>query len=192
VLLLFYHRRPQDLFSRETTFQQATDANEILNFATEKLLVGAAIGEGIGHTGELQSVKYNQAMSRPEKGKWKKAIVEEHDRMIQNTVWIPVKLNTSSSNIKPLSILWVMKKKANGDSRARITAEAFLQEGGVHYRSDATAAPVANETNIKIILIMLTLAEWEGHVIDVKGAFLKGRFNNGEEMYLQIPHGFEI
>jgi hypothetical protein len=39
---------------------------------------------------------------------------------------------------------------------------------------------------------MLTLAEWDGHVIDVKGAFLKGRFNNGEEMYLQIPQGFEI
>jgi Reverse transcriptase (RNA-dependent DNA polymerase) len=40
-------------------------------------------------------------------------------------------------------------------------------------------------------LILLTLADWEGHVIDVKGAFLKGRFNDGEEMYLQIPKGFE-
>jgi hypothetical protein len=39
---------------------------------------------------------------------------------------------------------------------------------------------------------MLTLAEWEGHVIDVKCAFLKGRFKNGEEMYLQIPQGIEI
>jgi hypothetical protein len=137
-----------------------TNVNEIVNFETEKLLVGAAIGEGIGHTSELQSVKYNQAMFGPEKEKWKKAIVEEHDRMIQNAVWIPVKLNTSSSNIKPLSILWVMKKKANGDFRARITAQDFLQVEGVHYRSDATAAPVTNETTIKIILNMLTLAEW--------------------------------
>ena len=40
-------------------------------------------------------------------------------------------------------------------------------------------------------MILLTLADWEGHVIDVKGAFLKGRFNDGEEMYLQIPQGFE-
>jgi hypothetical protein len=39
---------------------------------------------------------------------------------------------------------------------------------------------------------MLPLAEWEGRVIDVKGVFLKGRFINGEEMYLQIPQGFEI
>jgi hypothetical protein len=170
---------------------RATNVDEIVNFETEKLLVGAAIGEGIGHTGELQSVKYNEAMSGPEKEKWKKVIVEEHDRMIQSAVWIPVKLNTLPSNIKPLSTTWVMKKKANGDFRARITVEGFLQEEGVHYRSDSTAAPVTNETTIKIILIMLTLAEWERHV-DVKGAFLKGRFNDGEEMYLQIPQGFEI
>jgi hypothetical protein len=109
--------------------------------------------------------------------------------MIQNTVWIPVKLNTLPSNIKPLSTTWVMKKKANGDFRARITAQDFLQEEGEHYKSDSTAAPVTNETTIKIILITLTLAEWEGHVIDVKGSFLRGKLNNGEEMYLQIPQG---
>jgi Reverse transcriptase (RNA-dependent DNA polymerase) len=40
-------------------------------------------------------------------------------------------------------------------------------------------------------LILLTLTEWEGHVIDVKGAFLKGRLNHIEEVYLQIPQGFE-
>jgi hypothetical protein len=62
----------------------------------------------------------------------------------------------------------------------------------VHFRSDSTAAPVTNETTIKIILITLTLTEWEWHVIDVKGAFLKGRFNDGEEMNLQISQGFEI
>ena len=65
-----------------------------------------------------------------------------------------------------------MKKKANRDFRARITARGFLQEEGVHFRGDSTAAPVTNETTIKLVLIMLTLAEWEGHVIDVKGALL--------------------
>jgi hypothetical protein len=98
-------------------------------------------------------------MSGPEKEKWKKAIVDEHDRMIQNAVWIPVKLNTLPSNSKPLSTTWVMKKMAKGDFRARFTAQGFLQEEGVHYRSDSTAAPVTNETTIKIILVMLTLAE---------------------------------
>jgi hypothetical protein len=86
-----------------------------------------------------------------EKEKWKKAIVEEHDRMIQNAVWIPMKLNTLPSNIKPLSTTWIMKKKAKKDFRARITAQGSLQEEGVHYMSDSTTAPVTNKTTIKII-----------------------------------------
>jgi hypothetical protein len=48
---------------------EAKNVDELINFESEKLLVGAAIGEGIGHTSELQSVKYNEAMSGPEKRK---------------------------------------------------------------------------------------------------------------------------
>jgi hypothetical protein len=47
----------------------ATNVDEIINFETEKFLVDAAIGEGIGHTGELQSVNYNEAISGPGKEK---------------------------------------------------------------------------------------------------------------------------
>ena len=67
----------------------------------------------------------------------------------------------------------------------------MIQEEGVHFWGNSTAAPVTNETTIKLVLIMLTLAEWEGHVINIKGAFLKGWFTDGEEMYLHIPQGFE-
>jgi hypothetical protein len=89
---------------------EAKNVDELINFETEKLLVGAAIGEGIGHTSELQSVKYNEAMSGQEKEKWKKAIVEEHERVIQNAVWIQMKL------------------KENGDFRVRITAQGFYNK----------------------------------------------------------------
>jgi hypothetical protein len=64
----------------------ATNVDELVDFETEKLLVGAEIREGIRNTGGLQSVKYNEAISGPEKEKWKKAIVDEHDTMIQNAV----------------------------------------------------------------------------------------------------------
>jgi hypothetical protein len=53
--------------------------------------------------------------------------------MIQNSVWMPVKLNNLPTTIKPLSTTWVLKKKANGDFRARITAQGFLHEEGVHF-----------------------------------------------------------
>lgn len=62
----------------------------------------------------------------------------------------------------------------------------------MHFRSNSTAAPITNETTIKIVLITLTLAEWELHVIDVDGAILKDIFHGGEEMYLKIIQGFKI
>jgi hypothetical protein len=54
-----------------------------------------------------------------------------------------------------------MKKKANGQYRARITAQEFLQEDGIHYFSHSTAAPVANELTIKNVLTLLTLSNWK-------------------------------
>jgi folate-dependent tRNA-U54 methylase TrmFO/GidA len=33
--------------------------------------------------------------------------------------------------------------------------------------------------------------EWEVRVIDVEGAFLQGKFQNGEEMYMEVPDGME-
>jgi Reverse transcriptase (RNA-dependent DNA polymerase) len=50
---------------------------------------------------------------------------------------------------------------------------------------------MANELTIKIVLTLLTLADWQAQVIDVKGAFLKGRFTDGEKLYLKIPQGFK-
>jgi hypothetical protein len=88
---------------------------------TKALLVGAAIGEGIEHTRELQVIKYKDSMNGPDKNEWKLAVKEEHDRMVNNNVWIPIQLNNLPPNIKPLSTTWVLKKKANGQFRARIT-----------------------------------------------------------------------
>jgi hypothetical protein len=64
-----------------------------------------------------------------------------------------------------------MKKKANGQYRGRITAQGFLQEDGIHYFSHSS---VANELTKKIVIKILTLANWKAQVIDVKGEFLKG------------------
>ena len=31
---------------------------------------------------------------------------------------------------------------------------------------------------------------WMSAIIDVEGAFLQGRFANGEELYIEVPEGF--
>jgi hypothetical protein len=144
----------------------------------EMLCIGVGIGEVILQTGELHVLNYKNAMTGDDRENWKKAIDKEHERMIENKVWIPRKLKDLPINAKLWTTTWAMKKKANRQYRARITAQRFLQEDGIHYFSHSTAAPVANELTIKIVLTLLTLANWKAQVIDVKGAFLKGQFND--------------
>eukprot|EP00957_Ditylum_brightwellii_P127878 9752006-Ditylum_brightwellii.AAC.1 len=35
------------------------------------------------------------------------------------------------------------------------------------------------------------MAGWIGRILDVKGAFLNRRFQNGEVLYMGVPQGFE-
>jgi hypothetical protein len=84
------------------------------------------------------------------------------------------------------------EKTGNGNYRARITIRGFLQEYGVNYFSHSTAASVANESTIKIVVTFLVVTTWKAQVIDVKGAFLKGHFTDDENLYLHISQGFEI
>jgi hypothetical protein len=110
--------------------------------------------------------------------------------MIENQVWKPIKRKDLPAVAKLLSTTCAMKKMANGKYRARITAREFLQEDGVYYFSHSNAAPVANELTIKIVITFLVLTTWKTQVIAVKGAFLKGCFRDGENLYLDIPQGF--
>jgi hypothetical protein len=124
------------------------DDNKLL----EILCVDDGIGKGILHTNELHVLKYKEAMRGTDQEYWTNAINEEHERMIENKVWKPIKRNDLPADVKLLSTTLAMKKKANGKYRARITARGFLQEDGVHYFSHSTAAPGANELTIKIAL----------------------------------------
>jgi Reverse transcriptase (RNA-dependent DNA polymerase) len=40
-------------------------------------------------------------------------------------------------------------------------------------------------------LVLVALAGWEMQVIDIQGAFLIGRFNDEEDLYMKVPQGFE-
>ena len=86
---------------------------------------------------------------------------------------------------------WAMKKKANGTYRARLNAQGFEQVDGVHYDSHSISAPVTNDATIRIVLVMMIMAKWCGELLDIKGAFLHGDFENGEDLCMEIPEGFE-
>jgi hypothetical protein len=111
----------------------------------EYAAVGAGIGGGFENTDELRVMKYDAALHGPDKIKWEKAVIEEHNRMLKFNVWKAVRRMDMSAATKVITSTWAMKKKASGMFRARINAQGFEQREGLHYDGSSISAPVSNE-----------------------------------------------
>ena len=84
--------------------------------------VGAGVGGGFFNTSELHPMKYKEAM-KIDSVVWTKAVHEEHDRMIANEVWRPVKKKDVPKNAKILTSTWACKLKSNRTKRAHINGQ---------------------------------------------------------------------
>ena len=105
---------------------------------------------------------------------------------------MPVKQDLLPKGAKVLTTTWAMKLKSNGTHRGRLNARGYEQVDRSHYASDSIAAPVTNPITVQIILMLLcTNPGWMSAIINVEGAFLQGCFENGEELYIEVPDGFQ-
>jgi hypothetical protein len=84
-----------------------------------------------------------------------------------------------------------MKKKSNGILRSRINARGFKQVEGQHYDGTTISSPVTNSATIRIVLVLMMMANMIAHVVDVKGTFLHGEFEDGKKIHMKIPKRFE-
>ena len=84
-----------------------------------------------------------------------------------------------------------MKKKSNGTFRARLNARGYEQVDGEHYDGDSISSRVANEVSIRVVLTLMVMGSWYAEILDVKGAFLHGEFEDEESIYMKKPEGFE-
>lgn len=145
--------------------------------ATYKIAaVGAGLGGGFEHTSELKVMKYSEAMSGPDKKEWEEEVENEHKRMKYNKAWEPIHASQVPKGAKKLTTTWAMKLKANGKRIGRVNARGYEQKAGVHYTPNNIAAPVVNDTTMKIIFAIGLEAKWIFWILDTKGAFLKDKF----------------
>jgi hypothetical protein len=176
--------------------QNDFDAKEVAamagsNIAEEVVAVGAGLGGGFEHTSELRVMKYEEAMQSNDKAKWNKAVEDEWNNFKEYGVFEAVKKSEVPNDAKFVSTTWAMKKKASGRYKARMNMRGFEQKDGEHYDSMSIAAPVTNDVTIRLCLVLLLMANWGSHVVDIKGAFLHGNFDRGEKIYTEVPIGFE-
>jgi hypothetical protein len=130
-------------------------------------------------------------MKGPDKDKWEKAVFEEHQRMAKNQFWRAVPKKDVPKNAKVMSSTWAMKKKSNGTYIARLNARGYEQVYGIHYDSSNISSPVTNDATIRIIMVLMIIFKWSAQLVDVKGAFSCGNFKDGEEIFMEVPEGFE-
>ena len=55
----------------------------------------------------------------------------------------------------------------------------------------STATPVMNNTIIRMLLVLMLLADWMARIHNVTGTILKGKFEGGKEIFMEVPQGME-
>jgi hypothetical protein len=111
--------------------------------------------------------------------------------MVKNQVWRAVPKKDVPRNAKVMSSTWAMKKKSNWTYRARLNAKGYEQVDGIHYDSSKISSPVINDAAIRIIMVLMIIFKWSAQLVGVKGPFLCGNFKDGEEIFMEVPEGFE-
>ena len=143
--------------------------------------------EDCKNTKELKKMKFDESMNGKDRSKWLKAVEEEVGRFEKNRCFESVERKDIDPTCTVMTGTWAMKKKASGKFRARLNACGFEQIGGEYYESEHVSSPVTNEATIRIVLVLMIMAEWASYLADVNGAFLIGKFENGEELHMEIP-----
>eukprot|EP00984_Skeletonema_dohrnii_P009430 scaffold3616_cov97-Skeletonema_dohrnii-CCMP3373.AAC.1 len=143
--------------------------------------VGAGVGGGFTNTTELHVLNYKQAMESEDREEWKKEVKNEKNRFDTYNALTPVKRNEVPNGTKIMTSTWAMKRKSNGKLRGRLNLRGFEQRDGEHFVSTSISSPVTNATTVGYLAV----------IEDVEGAFLQGEFTDGEEIYIEVPQGWE-
>jgi hypothetical protein len=112
-------------------YQCLEDMDGKMEFAN----VGAGMGGGFENTMELKPMKYKEAINGPDGKAWEKEIENEHERMVKNNAWEPVKKSLLPKGAKVIDSTWACKKKkkSTGKLCRHLNACGFKQVEGVHY-----------------------------------------------------------
>jgi hypothetical protein len=73
-----------------------------------------------------------------------------------------------------------------------IYAISYKQVDDVHCNSANILVPVMNDVIICIVLVIMLMANWCGKLLDIKGAFLHGDFEDGKKVYMEVPERFDM
>ncbi len=92
---------------------------------------------------------------------------------------------------QPITSTQTVEKKLDSTYKARLVARGFQQVEGQHYNNVAISSLVTSNKANQMVLTIMLVAKYEARVSFVKGAFVKGEFENNKEIYITVPKGFK-
>ena len=129
-------------------------------------------------------------MADPRKEAVTEGLGVEHTKFRRYTVFKAVNEAEALPDDKILDSTVAVKPKPTGEMRVRAVLRGFKQVEGKQYKKDDTSAPVICLITIRIVLVIGVMCSWYMRLIDVKGAFLNGRFQNNERKFMKVPEPF--
>ena len=148
------------------------------------------LNEYIAEAEALEPTSLAEAKHRPDWPQWEQGICEELATLEKAGTW---ELVDPPAGMNIVRSKWVFhaKKDAAGNVvryKARLVAQGFSQVPSVDYFD--TYAPVAKLTSICTVLALAAHLDLELHQIDIKGAYLNGKLNDNETIYMCQPPGY--
>ncbi len=133
-----------------------------------------------------------EAKRRPDWPRWKEAIDEELRALQEYETWEVDDL-PPDGNLIGSRWVFALKKDAAGNIvcyKARLVAQGFSQIPGVDYFD--TYAPVAKMASIRTFLALAAQFNYEIHQVDIKNAYLNGKFLDNKVIYMKQPPGVKL
>jgi len=185
---------------------QMTHPNETAKAAIEELFDGMtrtgecpddddvvfAMVAGVADAEALDPSTIDEARSRVDWGRWQTAIESELSSLADARTW---KVVERPDSVNVVGCKWVFKIKWNAVGeidkyKARLVAKGYSQVQGVDY--DDTYAPVARLSSLCTILAIAARNDWDVEVFNFHSAFLNGKLDPGEDIYMELPPGYKI
>ena len=131
---------------------------------------------------------FKDAMTGPERERWKEAIACEMDSLQKHHVWDLVPLPEGQNVV---GCRWIFKKKTDDSGnvdrfKARLVAQGYSQRYGLDY--DGTFSPVVRAESVRALIAVAARKNFLLHQMDINTAFLNGNLH--ENVYMKQPEGF--
>jgi len=154
---------------------------------------------------EYEPATYQAALKSPQAEKWKEAMQQEWQALIENETFDIVKENqhTGASGLLrrvgrskfmevPISCKWIYQRKIIPDGftryKARLVIKGYEQKAGIDY--DETYAPVSKLATFRLLLALAAQYGWNVDHMDVVTAFLNLKIDQGN-ICISLPPGIK-